>query len=143
MNISICNAKRTTCLLFYRIANPYIPQQLDCKSSRTGVEGNTKNPATQAFAQVAKMCPSVGTVLKKAKPLNKLRPDKCGSPFAVRELAFLTTSFLSQGAIVSFFSERRNRKALHHHGEGFPEKNEKNVCSLMVTPLISAQNGTC
>ena len=44
LNISICNAKRTSCLLFYRIANPYIPQQLDYKSSRTGVEGNTKNP---------------------------------------------------------------------------------------------------
>jgi hypothetical protein len=106
LNISICNAKRTSCLLFYRIANPYIPQQLDCKSSRTGVEGNTKNPATQAFARVAKMCPSVGTVLKKAKPLNKLRPDKCGSPFAVRVLAFLTTSLTTLGAIVSFLSER-------------------------------------
>lgn len=44
LNINICNAKRTSCLLFYRIANPYIPQQLDCKSSRTGIEGNTKNP---------------------------------------------------------------------------------------------------
>ena len=32
-------------------------------------------------------------MLKKAKPLNKLRPDERGSPFAVRELAFLTTSF--------------------------------------------------
>ncbi len=49
------------------------------------------------------MCPHVGTVLKKAKPLNKLRPDKCGSPFAVKGLAFLTTSLTTQGTIVSFF----------------------------------------
>ena len=48
------------------------------------------------------MCPSMGTVLKKAKPQNKLRPDKCGSPFAVRVLAFLTTSFCTLGAVVSF-----------------------------------------
>ena len=48
------------------------------------------------------MCPFVGTVLKKAKPLNKLRPVECGSPFAVRVLAFLTTSFCTVRAIVSF-----------------------------------------
>ena len=88
LNINICNAKRTSCLLFYRIANPYIPQQLDCKSSRTGVEGNTKNPATKAFARVAKMCPSVGTVLKKAKPLNKLRPSIAGLRLPLGYLLF-------------------------------------------------------
>jgi hypothetical protein len=50
---------------------------------------------------------------------------------------------LSQGAIVSFFSERRNRKALHRRGEGFPEKNEKNVfvdddspCGLVGGPEV-------
>ena len=46
------------------------------------------------------MCPSVGTVPKKAKPLNKLRPDECGSPFAVRVLAFLTTSLSAWRSVV-------------------------------------------
>ena len=49
------------------------------------------------------MCLSVGAVLKKAKPLKKLRPDDCGSPFAVKGLAFLTTSFSTQSVIVPFF----------------------------------------
>ena len=56
------------------------------------------------------MSHSMGTVLKKAKPLNKLRPDKCGSPFAVRELAFLTTSFLSKGAVVSILQREEIEK---------------------------------
>ena len=45
----------------------------------------------------------MGTVLKKAKPLNKLRPDKAGTPFAVRVLAFLTTSLSAWRSVVSFF----------------------------------------
>ena len=38
LNISICNAKQTDCSLSYRIANPYIPLRLDCKSSRTRLQ---------------------------------------------------------------------------------------------------------
>ena len=49
------------------------------------------------------MCPFVGTVPKKAKSLNKLRPVERGSPFAVRQLAFSATSFCTLGAIVSLF----------------------------------------
>ena len=56
------------------------------------------------------MSHSVGTVLKKAKPLNKLRPAEAGTPFAVRVLAFLTTSLTTQSAIVSFF-QREEKEA--------------------------------
>ena len=55
------------------------------------------------------MSPPVGTVLKKAKPLNKLRPAEAGTPFAVRVLAFLTTSFSAFRAIVSFFREKKRK----------------------------------
>ena len=51
----------------------------------------------------------LGTVLKKAKPLNKLRPDEAGTPFAVRVLAFLITSLTTQGAIVSFHQSVEKR----------------------------------
>ena len=60
------------------------------------------------------MSHSVGTVLKKAKPLNKLRPDKCGSPFAVRVLAFLTTSLSAWRSVVSFLqSEEKCHPQIH------------------------------
>ena len=57
------------------------------------------------------MSHSVGTVLKKAKPLNKLRPDKCGSPFAVRVLAFLTTSLSAWRSVVSFLQSEEKRSS--------------------------------
>ena len=82
------------------------------------------------------MCPSVGTVLKKAKPLNKLRPDERGSPFAVRELAFLTTSLTTLGAIVSILQSGEIEKPCTVVVRASPKKMKKNVCSLMTLYVV-------
>jgi len=85
-----------------------------------------KKTATPAFARFAEMCPSVGTVLKKAKPLNKLRPDERGSPFAVRVLAFLTTSLSAWRPVVSFFQSVEKGSSRKKNVGASSNKNEKN-----------------
>ena len=72
------------------------------------------------------MSHSVGTVLKKAKPLNKLRPVKCGSPFAVRVLAFLTTSLSAWRSVVSFFQREEKEAPAKKNVGASSNKNEKN-----------------
>ena len=69
----------------------------------------------------------MGTVLKKCQVPKYTPPRYRGSPFAVRELAFLTTSFLSKSAVV-VISYREERKNPHHRGEGSPT-NEKEIQS--------------
>ena len=67
----------------------------------------------------------MGTVLKKAKPLNKLRPVEHGSPFAVRVLAFLTTSLTTLGAIVSILQSEEIEKPCTVMARASPKKMKK------------------
>ena len=71
------------------------------------------------------MSHSLGTVLKKAKPLNKLRPDERGSPFAVRVLAFLTTSLSAWRSVISFLQSVEIEKPSTTMARTFPKKMKK------------------
>jgi hypothetical protein len=67
----------------------------------------------------------MGTVLKKAKPLNKLRPVERGSPFAVRVLAFLTTSLSAWRSVISFLQSVEIEKPSIVMARTFPKKMKK------------------
>ena len=47
-----------------------------------------KKNLVQIFTPIAEMCTTVGTVLKKAKPLNKLRPSIAGLRLPLGNLLF-------------------------------------------------------
>ena len=70
-------------------------------------------------------------MLKKAKPLNKLRPDKCGSPFAVRVLAFLTTSLSAWRSVVSFLQSEEKGSSRKKNVGASSNKMKKMILRLI------------